>query len=80
MTGSAIAHIFEKLCRDRPWLNRLALFEDGPNMQIVDKYTERYGEFGRLLAVLPHDESEANDELVLILEDNIEVTLYRDQM
>jgi hypothetical protein len=60
-------------------LDRLALFENGPTMQIVDKYTERSGEFGRLAAVIPHDQSEANDELVLILNDGMKVTLYRDQ-
>src|SRR5579883_627449 len=80
MTGSDIAHVIEKLCRDHPWLDRLALFDDGPTMQIVDKYTEGYGEFGRLAAVVPHDESEANDELVLILNGSTEVTLYRDQV
>jgi hypothetical protein len=30
--------------------------------------------------VIPHDQSEANDELVLILNDGMEVTLYRDQV
>jgi len=30
--------------------------------------------------VIPHDESEANDELVMILKDGAEVTLYRDQV
>jgi hypothetical protein len=30
MTGSDIARVFEKLCRDRLWLDRLAMFEDGP--------------------------------------------------
>jgi hypothetical protein len=49
-------------------------------MQIVDKYAERFGEFGRLAAVIPHDQSEANDELVLILNDGMEVRLYRDQV
>jgi Family of unknown function (DUF6166) len=29
IAGSDIACVFEKLCRDRPWLNRLAIFEDG---------------------------------------------------
>jgi len=80
MTGRDIAHVFEKLCRDHPWLDRLTLFEDGTTMQVVDKYTERSGEFGRLAAVIPHDQSEANDELVLILNDGMEVTLYRDQV
>jgi hypothetical protein len=80
MTGRDIAHVFEKLCRDHPWLDRLTLFEDGPMMQVVDKYTERSGEFGRLAAVIPHDQSEANDELVLILNDGSEVTLYRHQV
>jgi hypothetical protein len=81
MTSSDIARVIEKLGRDHPWLDRLALFDDGPTMQIVDKYAERFGEFGRLAAVIPHDESEANDELVLILNDSTEVTLlYRDQV
>jgi Family of unknown function (DUF6166) len=80
MAGSDIAATFEKLCRDRPWLDRLAILDEGPAVQIVDRYAERSGEFGRLPAVIPHDESEANDELVLVLADNSEVTLYRDQV
>lgn len=46
ITGTDIAAVFEKLCRDRPWLDRLAVFEDGPIVQIVDKYAERPGKFG----------------------------------
>jgi hypothetical protein len=80
ITGRGIALVFEKLCRDHPWLDRLAVFEDGPTVQIVDRYAERSGKFGRLATVIPHDESEANDELVVILNDGSEITLYRDQV
>jgi len=80
MTGSDIACVLEKLCRDRSWLDRLAILEGGLTVQIIDKYAEHSGEFGRLAAVIPHDEVEANDELVLILNDGSEATLYRDQV
>ena len=80
MTGRDIERVFERLGWDHPWLDRLAVFEDRPTMQVVDKYTERSGEFGRLAAVIPHDQSEANDELVLMLNDGAEITLYGDQL
>jgi hypothetical protein len=80
MESSDIAAVFEKLLRDRPWLDRLAIWDQGPALQIVGKYAGRSGEFGRLSAVIPHDESDANDELVPVLADNGQVTLYRDQV
>jgi hypothetical protein len=49
-------------------------------VQVLDKYAERSGEFGRVAAVVPHDESEANDQVVLILNDGSELALYRDQV
>jgi len=44
----------------------------------VNRYAERSGEFGHLSAVIPHDESEANDEVLLVLADDSEIALYRD--
>jgi Family of unknown function (DUF6166) len=43
MTASDIARILEKLCGDHRWLDRPAVSEDGPTMQIVDRYAERSG-------------------------------------
>jgi len=48
MTGSDIARVFEKLRRDRPWLDRLAIFANGPTVQIVDKYADAPVNWGDL--------------------------------
>ena len=65
---------------DRQWLDRLTILDDGPTVQIVDSYEEHAGEFGRLLAIVSHDESEDHDEIVLGLPHSGEIALYRDQI
>jgi hypothetical protein len=49
-------------------------------VQVVDRCTEHVGRFGRLRAIIPHDDSDANDELVLLLDNIEEAVLYRDQV
>jgi hypothetical protein len=80
MSDSDIVAVFYKLVQDRPWLDRLAILDEGPTLQIVDFYAEYAWEFGRLLAIVPHDESENNDEVVLAVSDSGEIALYRDQV
>jgi hypothetical protein len=33
-----LVRIFEAMCKERSWLDRLAVLEDGPTVQIVDLY------------------------------------------
>ena len=80
MTDGDIAAAFHKLCGARPWLDRLAIFEEGPIAQIVDLCVEHIGEFGTLCAIVPHDASEDNDEIVLVVAQEVEISLYRDQV
>jgi hypothetical protein len=79
MTEVDLAAAFHKLSRSGPWVERLAILDDGPTVRIVDRCAEHAGRFGRLRAIIPHDDSEANDEVVLVLQDAGEVVLYRDQ-
>jgi hypothetical protein len=52
MTATDIVAVFQRLLRARPWLDRLAIVDDGPYLQVVDSYAGHAGEFGRLLAVV----------------------------
>lgn len=80
LTDEDLVTIFEKMSIERPWLDRLAVLEDGPTVQIVDQYAEHSGESVTVLAIVPHDQSEANDEVVIRLPDRTELSLYRDQV
>ena len=81
LTDDDLARIFETMCKERPWLDRLAVLVEGPTVQIVDRYAEHPGEFVTVVAILPHDSSEANDEVVVSLqEDGSQLSLYRDQV
>jgi hypothetical protein len=70
---------FEAMCKERPWLDRLAVLEGGPTVQIVDRYAEHAGEFVTVVAIVPHDSSEENDEVILSVQDG-QLSLYRDQV
>jgi hypothetical protein len=81
ITDTDLARIFEVMCRERPWLSRLAILTArGPTVQIVDQYAEHRGESATVLAIIPHDELEANDECVVVLSDHTQITVYRDQV
>jgi hypothetical protein len=80
LTDDDLVRILEKMSIERPWLDRLVVLENGPTVQIVDRYAENTGEFATILAIVPHDESEANDEVVVTLPDITELSLYRDQI
>jgi len=54
--------------------------EEGPTVQIVDRYAEHTGEFVTVVAIVPHDGSETNDEVVVSLQDGSQLSLYRDQV
>jgi hypothetical protein len=69
LTDDDLVRIFETMCKDRPWLDRLAVLEDGPTVQIVDRYAEHPWEFVTVVAIVPHDNSETNDEVVVSLQD-----------
>ena len=75
-----LIRIFEAMCIDRPWLERLAVLEDGPTVRIVDRSAEHAGEFVKVRAIVPYDESEAKDEVVGVLADGMEICIYRDQV
>ncbi len=75
-----LIRIFEAMCIDRPWLERLAVLEDGPTVRVVDRSAEHAGEFIRVRAIVPYDESETNDEVVGLLPDGTEICVYRDQV
>ena len=68
------------MCKERPWLDRLAVLENGPTVQIVDRYAEHPREFVTVVAIVPHDGSEMNDEVVVSLQDGSQLSLYRDQV
>ena len=68
------------MCKQRPWLDRLAILEDGPTVQIVVRYAEHPGEFVTIVAILPHDCYDANDEVVMSLQDGSQLSLFRDQV
>jgi hypothetical protein len=53
--------IFETMCKEHLWLDRLTVLEDGPTVQIVDRYAEHPGESVTVVAMVPHDDSETND-------------------
>jgi hypothetical protein len=80
MTEVDLVIALHKISRCRPWLERMAIFDKGPTVQIVDHYAEHAGGTGTLLAVIPHDDCEVNDELVLLLDNAGEVVLCRDQI
>ena len=80
LTDDDLVRIFETMCKERPWLDRLAVLEDGPTVQIVDRYAEHPGEFVTVVAIVPHDSAEANDEVVVSLQDGSQLSLYRDQV
>jgi hypothetical protein len=81
LTDTDLARIFEGMCRNRPWLDRLAILTgSGPTLQIIDQYAEHRGESARVVAIVPHDASEANDECVVELSDNTQISVYRDQV
>jgi hypothetical protein len=80
LTDDDLVRIFETMCKERPWLDRLAVVEDGPTVQIVDRYAEHPGEFVTVVAIVPHDHSEANDEVVVSLQDGSQLSLFRDQV
>jgi hypothetical protein len=54
--------------------------EDGPTVQIVDRYADHPGEFVAVVAIVPHDNSETNDEVVVSLQDGSQLSLYRHQV
>ena len=58
----------------------LAVLEEGPTVQIVDRYAEHPGEFVTIVAIVPHDSSEATDEVVVALQDGSQLSLFRDQV
>jgi hypothetical protein len=80
LTDDDLLRMFETMCKERPWLDRLAVLEDGPTVQIVDRYAEHAGEFVTIVAIVPHDGSEANDEVVVSVQDGSELSLFRDQV
>ena len=80
LTDDDLVRSFERMCKDRPWLDRLAVLEDGPTVQIVDRYAEHPGAFVTVVAIVPHDPSEVNDEVVVSLADGSQLSLYRDQV
>jgi len=81
LTDDDLVRIFETMCKERPWLDRLAVLEDGPTVQIVDRYAEHPGEFVTLVAIVPHDKAEANDEVIVSLQgDGSQLSLFRDQV
>ena len=75
-----LIRIFEAMCNDRPWLERVAVLEDRPTVRIVDRSAEHAGEFISVRAIVPYDDSEANDEVVGVLADGTEICVYRDQV
>ena len=75
LTDDDLVRIFETMCKDRPWLDRLAVLQDGPTVQIVDRHAEHAGEFVTVVAVVPHDASETNDEVVVSLQDGSQLSL-----
>jgi hypothetical protein len=79
-TDDDLVRVFETMCKERPWLDRLAVLEDRPTVQIVDRYAEHPGELVTIVAILPHDGSEANDEVVVALHDRSQLSLFRDQV
>ena len=79
LTDDDLVRIFETICKDRPWLDRLAVLEDGPTVQIVDRYAEHPGEFVTVVAIVPHD-SEANDVVVVSVQDGNQLSLYLDRV
>jgi hypothetical protein len=80
LTDDDLVRLFETMCQERPWLDRLAVLEDGPTVQIVDRYAEHPGEFVTIVAIVPHDNEEANDEVVVSLQDGSQLSLFRDQV
>jgi hypothetical protein len=80
LSDDDLGTIFETMSKKRPWLDRLAVLEDGPTVQIVDRYAEHPGEFVTIVAIVPHDGSEANDEVVVSLQDGSQLSLFRDQV
>jgi hypothetical protein len=46
----------------------------------VDRYAEHPGEFVTIVAIVPHDGSEANDEVVVSLQDGSQLSVFRDQI
>jgi hypothetical protein len=54
--------------------------EDGPTVQIVDRYAEHPGEFVTVVAIIPRDNDEANDEVVVSVQDGSQLSLYLDQV
>ena len=75
LTGDDRVRIFERMCGERPWLDRLAVLEDGPTVQIVDRYADHPGEFVTEVAIVPHDHSETNNEVVASLPDGSQLSL-----
>ena len=80
LTDDDLVNSFETMCKERPWLDRPAVLEDGPTVQIVDPYAEHPGEFVTIVAIVPHDGSEQNDEVVVALQDGSQLSLFRDQV
>ena len=75
LTGDDLVRIFERMCGERPWLDRLAVLEDGPTVQIVDRYADHSPEFLTVVAIVPHDHSETNNEVVASLPDGSQLSL-----
>lgn len=80
LSDDDLVRIFETMCKERPWLQRLAVLEGGPTVQIVDRYADHHGEFVTVVAIVPHDNSEINDEVVASLQDGSHLSFYRDQV
>ena len=80
LTDNDLVRIFETMCRERPWLDRLAVLEGGPTVQIVDQYAEHPGESVTVVAIVPHDNYETNDEVVVSLQGGSQLSLYRNQV
>jgi hypothetical protein len=75
-----LVRIFETMCQERPWLDRLAVLEEGPTVQIVDQSAEHPGEFVTVVGIVPRDNDEANDEVVVAVQDGSQLSLYLDQV
>jgi hypothetical protein len=61
MADSDITAVFHKLSRSHPWLERLAIVDEGPIVHVVDPCAEHEGKHGRLRAIIPQEDCDAND-------------------
>ena len=80
LTDDDLVRRFEMMCKERPSLDRLAILEHGPTVQIVDQSVEHPGEFVTVVAIVLRDNDEANDEVVVSVQDGSQLSLYLDQV